>query len=279
MHRLYGSKGVKIIGAFGKFTGLGTNPDMTTAPDKRRRLDVAVVDRGLAPSRARALDLIRRGLVSIDGRVESKAGTLVAATAVLTVAFGVDADRVSRGGEKLEAGLAAFGFDPAGRLCLDVGASTGGFTESLLRLGASRVIAVDVGRGQLHPRLAGDPRVVSFEGRDARSLTAVEIPQPVGAIVADVSFISLRLALAAPLTFAAQGCWVVALVKPQFEAGRAAVGKGGVVRHEEDRERAVREVREWLGAIAGWRIAGVVPSPITGGSGNVEFLLGAVRDA
>ncbi len=249
----------------------------TKAPE-RQRLDVAVVERRLAPTRARAQDLIRRGLVSVDGRSETKPGALVGAAAVLAVATGVDAGRVSRGGEKLEAALAAFGFEPASRICLDVGASTGGFTETLLERGAARVYAVDVGRGQLHARLAADPRVRSLEGRDARTLTSDDIPEPVTAIVADVSFISLRLALARPLEFAGPGCWLVALVKPQFEAGRAAVGKGGIVREAADRERAVGEIRQWLEARGGWGVVGIVPSPITGGSGNIEFLLGATHD-
>ena len=159
-------------------------------------------------------------------------------------------------------------------MALDIGASTGGFTEVLLAEGAAKVYAVDVGRGQLHERLRADPRVVSLEATDARNLDAALIPEPVGTIVADVSFISLTQALPAALKRAAPGAWLVALVKPQFEAGREAVGKGGIVRKAEDRERAVVRVRDFLEG-EGWIVLGVIPSPIEGGSGNVEFLIGA----
>jgi 23S rRNA (cytidine1920-2'-O)/16S rRNA (cytidine1409-2'-O)-methyltransferase len=185
---------------------------------------------------------------------------------------------VSRGGAKLAAALDAFGFKPKGRIALDVGASTGGFTEVLLERGAAKVYAVDVGHGQLHTRLKADPRVVSMEECDARSLTRELIPEPVGAIVADVSFISLAKALPAPLELAAPGAWLVALVKPQFEAGRARIGKRGIVRDERARQAAVEEVRAWLAAQENWRVVGIVPSPIRGGSGNEEFLMGARKD-
>jgi len=244
----------------------------------RGRLDIALVARGKAPSRSRAQDLIRRGLVMIDGKAELRPGALIAPDTAVAIASGADADRVSRGGEKLEAGLTAFGFSPDDRVCLDVGASTGGFTESLLRHGARRVYAVDVGRDQLHPSLRGDSRIVSLEGRDARGLSHGDIPDAVEAIVADVSFISLRLALTVPLSFAAPGCWLIALVKPQFEAGRDAVGKGGIVRDPHDRARAVDAVRTWLDQRPGWSAIGVTASPITGGSGNIEFLIGGRHD-
>ena len=179
---------------------------------------------------------------------------------------------------KLIAALDHFRFPVAGIVALDVGASTGGFTQALLARGAARVYAVDVGHGQLHARLAGDARVVSLEGRDARQLDRALVPEPVGAIVADVSFISLAKALPVPLTLAGAGAWLVALIKPQFEAGRAAVGKGGIVRDPEARQRAVAAVRDWVAAQPGWRVLDVIASPIAGGSGNEEFLLGAVRD-
>jgi 23S rRNA (cytidine1920-2'-O)/16S rRNA (cytidine1409-2'-O)-methyltransferase len=165
-----------------------------------------------------------------------------------------------------------------GVVALDIGASTGGFTEVLLARGAARVYAVDVGHGQLHPRLAGDARVVSLERRDARSLDSSLIPEPAGAVVADVSFISLTKALPAPLALTHPGSWLVALIKPQFEAGPAAVGKRGIVRDPAARARAVELVRGWVARQPGWRVLDVIPSPIAGGSGNEEFLLGAVRE-
>jgi 23S rRNA (cytidine1920-2'-O)/16S rRNA (cytidine1409-2'-O)-methyltransferase len=240
---------------------------------KKRRLDQRLVAEGLSPSRARAADLIRRGCVTVSGQTVLKPGALVTDDAAIVVAAGTG-DHVSRGALKLEAALHAFGFDPLGRVALDVGASTGGFTEMLLAEGAAKVYAVDVGRGQLHDSLRADPRVVSLEATDARALDAATIPEPVGAIVADVSFISLIQALPAALTHAAPGAWLVALVKPQFEAGRAAVGKGGIVRKAEDRERAIARVQAFL-ETEGWIVLGVIPSPIEGRSGNAEFLIGA----
>jgi 23S rRNA (cytidine1920-2'-O)/16S rRNA (cytidine1409-2'-O)-methyltransferase len=240
---------------------------------KKKRLDQRLVTEGLAPSRARAADLIRSGYVTVASETTTKPGALVADDAAIVVAAG-GADHVSRGAVKLEAALRAFGLEPEGRVALDVGASTGGFTEVLLGEGAAKVYAVDVGRGQLHESLRGDPRVVSLEATDARALDATIVPEPVAAIVADVSFISLTQALPAALKRAAPGAWLVALVKPQFEAGRDAVGKGGIVRKAEERERAIVRVREFL-ENEGWTVLGVTPSPIEGGSGNKEFLIGA----
>lgn len=237
------------------------------------RLDKLLLERGLVPTRARARDLILRGAVTVGGTVERKPGAAVAPAAA--IALSEAADYVSRGGLKLAEALAAFGFDPAGRTALDVGASTGGFTEVLLQGGAAHVYAVDVGHGQLHPRLKEDRRVTALEGQDARSLSAEQIGEPVSAIVADVSFISLEKALPAALGLAAPGAWLVALVKPQFEAGRDAIGKGGIVRDAAVRDAQGEKVAAWLGAIAGWEVLGVIPSPIEGGSGNQEFLLGA----
>jgi 23S rRNA (cytidine1920-2'-O)/16S rRNA (cytidine1409-2'-O)-methyltransferase len=214
--------------------------------------------------------------VRVEGAAVVEPSKLISESASIAIAAG--ADHVSRGAVKLEAGLAAFGFDVTGRTAIDVGASTGGFTQVLLAQGAARVYAVDVGQGQLHERIKGDPRVVSLERCDARSLTAEEIAEPIQAIVADVSFISLAKALPAVLALAAPGAWLIALVKPQFEAGRAAVGKGGIVREAGVREAAASAVADWLAAQGGWRIKGVVHSPIEGGSGNREFLLGAVLD-
>jgi 23S rRNA (cytidine1920-2'-O)/16S rRNA (cytidine1409-2'-O)-methyltransferase len=247
---------------------------------KKTRLDRLLVDCGLAATRAQAADLVRRGCVAVDGATVAKPGQLVARDAVLTVSPGA-APYVSRGGLKLAAALDAFGLDPAGRVALDLGASTGGFTDVLLARGAARVYAVDVGRSQLHGRLRADPRVVVLEGTDARALAASLIGEAgeVGAIVADVSFISLTLALPAALRLAAPGAWLVALIKPQFEAGREAVGKGGIVRDAAAQQASVKRVRDFVAGVPGWSVLGVVPSPIEGGSGNQEFLLAAIYRA
>jgi 23S rRNA (cytidine1920-2'-O)/16S rRNA (cytidine1409-2'-O)-methyltransferase len=245
--------------------------------DKPIRLDVAMVQRGLASSRSQARDLILRSAVTVKGVPVRAPGMRVAPGDAVAVAAGA-ACWVSRGAVKLMAALDKFAFDATGRVALDIGASTGGFTQALLARGAFRVYAVDVGRAQLHPAVAVDPRVVQREELDARSLTAAQVPEPVEAIVADVSFISLTKALPAALALAAPGCWLVALVKPQFEAGRAAVGKGGVVRDATDRVRALESVRGWISAQPGWHVVGAITSPIAGRAGNEEFLLGAVRD-
>jgi 23S rRNA (cytidine1920-2'-O)/16S rRNA (cytidine1409-2'-O)-methyltransferase len=244
---------------------------------KKKRIDRLLVEVGLAATRARAADLVRRGCVTVAGEAVCKPGTLVADDAALTVTPGAG-DYVSRGALKLFAALRSFGLSPHGAVALDVGASTGGFTEVLLAEGAAKVYAVDVGREQLHERLRTDPRVMPLEATDARKIDATIIPESVTAIVADVSFISLTQVLPAALKCAAPGAWLVALVKPQFEAGREAVGKGGVVRDEKDRARAVARVRDFLEG-QGWRVLGVIPSPIAGGSGNVEFLIGARHGA
>lgn len=238
------------------------------------RLDQALVLRGLAPTRSRARDLILRGAVTVDGKTIVKPAAPISPAAALSVTA-EEAGDVSRGGVKLRAALAAFAFDPAGVVCLDIGASTGGFTQTMLAVGAAKVYAVDVGHGQLAGTLRDDARVVNLEAQDARRLTTGQIPERVGAIVADVSFISLAKALAIPLSFAAPGAWLAALIKPQFEAGRDGIGKGGIVRDGYVREAAVENVRAWIAAQPGWTVIGVVPSPIAGGSGNKEFLLGA----
>jgi 23S rRNA (cytidine1920-2'-O)/16S rRNA (cytidine1409-2'-O)-methyltransferase len=240
---------------------------------KKTRLDRLLVEAGLAPSRARAADLIRRGQVSVGGKSQSKPSALVTADAELAVSPEACA-YVSRGGLKLQAALDAFGFDPEGRVALDIGASTGGFTEVLIARGAAKVYAVDVGRGQLHAKLGINAKIVVLEGTDARALDRKVVGEEVMAVVADVSFISLTLALPAALGLAAPGAWLVALIKPQFEAGRAAVGKGGIVRSESDRKKAVEKVRAFI-QDAGWTVTGVIASPVLGGSGNEEFLIGA----
>ena len=184
---------------------------------------------------------------------------------------------VSRGGEKLAAALDAFDFPVRDRTALDLGASTGGFTHVLLDRGAARVYAIDIGHGQLHKLLAGDPRVVLLEGQDARALDNSMICEPIAAVVADLSFISLTLGLPAALELAAPGAWLAALIKPQFELDRGALGKGGIVRDAAARERAVEKVRSWLAAQPSWRISGVMPAPIEGAKGNQEYLIGAER--
>lgn len=234
------------------------------------------MEEGLAPSRAQAADLVRRGCVLVAGEPALKPGATIADDVGLALAPGTDA-HVSRGALKLAAALDAFALSPEGRVALDVGASTGGFTEVLLARGAAKIYAVDVGRDQLHASLRADPRVVSLEATDARTIDDTMVPETVAAIVADVSFISLTQALPAALCRAAPDAWLAALVKPQFEAGREAVGKGGVVRDEADRQRAVARVRDFLEQ-EGWHVLGIVESPITGGSGNVEYLIGARND-
>ncbi|MGF1658439.1 MAG: TlyA family RNA methyltransferase [Rubrimonas sp.] len=235
------------------------------------RLDQALVARGLADSRARARALIAEGAVSVDGAPERRPARKVGAAAALAVA---PARRwVGRGALKLLHAMAAFGLSPRGASALDLGASTGGFTEVLLAEGAAAVTALDVGRGQLHPSLRVDPRVTVVEGVNARELRAGEVP-PFDWITADLSFISLRTALPAALALAPQGATLIALVKPQFEAGRAAVGKGGIVRDPSAHAAACDAVAAFLRE-AGWDALGLTRSPIAGGDGNVEFLIAA----
>ncbi len=237
------------------------------------RLDAALVARGLVSTRSRALDLIRRGFVSVGGVVVTKAGHAVADDAALSLAATAP-HYVSRGAEKLIAALDRCGFDPGGCHAADIGASTGGFTEVLLARGAASVTAVDVGRGQLHQRLRDDPRVIVLEQCDARTLTVADFASPISAVSADVSFISLEKALPATLALAASDAWLVALVKPQFEVGRDHVGRGGIVRDAVAASAAVTRIASWLEE-SGWRVVDTLPSPITGGDGNQEFLIGA----
>lgn len=240
------------------------------------RLDTVLVERGLAPTRSRAADLIRRGFVTVAGAVVTKTGHEIAGTT--TVELASDAPRyVSRGAEKLIAALAAFDFDCRGAHAVDIGASTGGFTEVLLARGALSVTAVDVGHGQLHPRIAADPRVRSLERRDARSLTVDDLQQGTSAVTVDVSFISLQKALPAILRLAAPGAWLVALVKPQFEVGRDAIGNGGIVRDVGIARAAVSRIERWLSQ-SGWDVVGTIASPLKGGDGNQEYLVGVVKD-
>jgi 23S rRNA (cytidine1920-2'-O)/16S rRNA (cytidine1409-2'-O)-methyltransferase len=240
------------------------------------RADQLLVEQGLAESRARAQSLILAGLVFAADRRVDKPGTAINPDVVLSLK-GRDHPWVSRGGIKLAHALDRLGWDVAGAVALDVGASTGGFTDVLLHHGAARVYAVDVGHGQLAWALRSDPRVVVLERTNARHLTAAEIPEPVDLITCDASFISLDKVLATPLTFAKLSARMVALIKPQFEAGRAEVGKGGVVRDPAVHDRVCREVAEWVARQPGWEVVMIERSPITGPEGNVEFLLGAER--
>ena len=239
----------------------------------RKRADIALVELGHFPSRARAQAAIGAGLVSVDGVLLRKPSESVAPGALIEARAAHP--WASRGGVKLEAALDAFGLDPRGRDCLDIGASTGGFTDVLLARGARRVYAVDVGHSQLDARLTANAQVIAYEGRDARKLSADMFGSPPAAIVCDVSFISLRLVLPHVLPLAAPKTWLVALIKPQFEAGRAHVVKGAVkdpAVHAQVCE-AVRSAVEELG----WSSLGIIPSPIPGGDGAQEFLIGARR--
>ncbi len=263
------------------------------------RLDQALVTRGIVETRSRARDLVLRGKVEIDGRAVTKPAFAVTGGHQISIAAADEIRMVSRGRLKLEAALDAFSsnlvgcFDPKGLVCLDAGSSTGGFTELLLERGAAVVYAVDVGTAQLHPRLAADSRVILMENRDVRTLTAEDfrksktvrndgddvaadtIAGP-GAIVADISFLSLIKALPTALSLAPPDAWLIALVKPQFEVGPEHVSKSGIVRNAAVREAAVAKVAGWL-TLEGWRVQPAMPSPIAGGDGNVEYLLGANR--
>lgn len=240
---------------------------------KRERLDQMLVQRGLAESRSRAQALVLAGAVWSGDRRLDKPGTPLDPATPLEVRSRQPA-WVSRGALKLLAALDHFGLDVAGSIALDVGASTGGFTDVLLTRGATTVYAVDVGYGQLHEKLRCDPRVVVLERTNARYLTAEQVPQPPEVIVCDASFIALHQVLAAALDLAAPGALLVALIKPQFEVGKGEVGKGGVVRDPAQHARVCGEVRAWLEGRR-WRVRGIVPSPILGPKGNREFLVAA----
>jgi len=241
----------------------------------RIRADQLLVDRGLAESRTRAQALILAGLVYLGDRKIAKAGDQVQADAVLDVR-GRDHPWVSRGGIKLDHALTHFGWDVRDAIAIDVGSSTGGFTDVLLTRGAARVYAVDSGTNQLAWKLRQDNRVVVLEKTNARNLTEAEIPEAVDLIVCDASFIGLAKVLDRPIGFAKPNARMVALIKPQFEAGREEVGKGGVVRDPAVHDRVCAEARAWATS-KGWRVVGIEKSPITGPEGNVEFLLAATQ--
>lgn len=237
------------------------------------RIDQYLVDHGLAESRTRAQALIMAGLVMIGDRKAEKAGQIVPADSAVSVK-GNDHPWVSRGGIKLAHALDSFGVDVTGAVAMDVGSSTGGFTDVLLQNGTEKVYAVDSGTNQLAWKLRQDPRVIVHEQTSARILTAAHIAEPIDLIVCDASFIGLAKVLERPMTFAKPDAQLIALIKPQFEAGRGEVGKGGVVRDAAIHQRVCDEVAAWLSK-SGWRVCGLTTSPITGPQGNVEFLIWA----
>ena len=240
----------------------------------KTRLDVALVERGLAETRAAAQRLVMAGLVFSGDRKLEKAGQGVAPDLALEVR-GQPHPYVSRGGLKLEKALDHFAIPVEGRVALDVGSSTGGFTDCLLQRGAARVYAVDVGTNQLAWKLRSDPRVVSMEKTNMRAVTRAEIPEPIDLIVCDASFIGLATVLPAALALAESGAHLAALIKPQFEVGKGRVGKGGIVRDPELHKEVVDTVSVWLAGQPGWTVLGVTESPITGAEGNREFLIAA----
>ena len=241
---------------------------------KKERIDRLLVERGLFDSRAKAQAAIAAGLVTADERPVRKASDEVAVDSAITAAPAHP--YVSRGGLKLAAALDHFDFDAKGRVCLDVGASTGGFTEVLLERDARRVYSVDAGRGQLHGRLRARREVVSLEETDIRKMSPAAMRETPDLVVVDVSFVSLKLVLPAALKLVAHRTQLVALIKPQFEAGPAYVKKG-IVRDASVRKAVCDEIAAFIASL-GWRVLGIVPSPIAGGDGNAEFLLGAARD-
>lgn len=248
------------------------------AGSKRSRIDQLLVERGLAESRTRAQALIMAGLVFTGEKRLEKPGQTIDPEAEIEVR-GRDHPWVSRGGLKLDHALDAFAIDVSGMTALDLGASTGGFTDVLLSRGAAKVYAVDVGHGQLAWSLRQDERVVVLEKTNVRALTTAEIPQAPAILVSDLSFISIMLALPAAMTLAAPGALLVSLIKPQFEAGADQVGKGGIVRDPTVHEAVCATVRAWLAEEMGWEVLGLVESPVTGADGNREFLIAGRKPA
>ena len=243
----------------------------------KQRVDQLLVERGLAESRAKAQALVMAGLVFSGEKRVDKPGAALAAEAPLSVK-GKPHPWVSRGGVKLAHALEHFGVDPTGWICLDVGASTGGFTEVLLAKGAAKVYAIDVGHGQLDWKLREDKRVVVRERTNARHLTREMVPDAIDLVVCDASFIGLRTVLPAPLALTKPAAALVALIKPQFEAGPEKVGKGGIVRDDAVRAEVCETIRAWLAGQPGWRVLGITPSPIEGADGNKEFLIAARKE-
>jgi len=244
---------------------------------KKLRLDQLLVDRGLAESRSRAQALIMAGNVYSDTKRLDKAGSQVKADIAIELK-GQDHPWVSRGGLKLAKGLAHFGVPAQGAVCLDIGASTGGFSDVLLTNGAAKVYAVDVGHGQLAWKLRQDARVVVMEKTNARTLSKAVIVDPIDLVVCDASFIGLETVLPAALALVKPGGHVIALIKPQFEVGKGRVGKGGVVRDPDLHAEVCQRIEAWLNGLPGWRVLGITESPIKGPEGNVEFLICAIKE-
>lgn len=244
----------------------------------KSRLDQALVDRGHYASRSRARDAVLRGAVCVNGQRVDKPAAPVGPGDVIDIADTAK-HYVSRAALKLLAGLEATGFDPAGQVAFDIGASTGGFTQVLLEHGAAHVVAIDVGHGQMDPRLASDPKVTNIEGLNARDLTRQAVGEAdINFLVSDVSFISITLALPPALALSSPGAKAIVLVKPQFEVGRDHVSKAGIVLNSALALETAHRLRDWLGAQPGWRSTHLVASPIEGGDGNREFLLAGVKD-
>lgn len=241
---------------------------------KKQRIDLLLVERGLAESRSRAQAMVMAGQVYSNTKRIDKAGTTLAEDAPIELK-GQDHPWVSRGGLKLVGAMDAFNISFDGLTCVDVGASTGGFSDVMLQNGAKKVYAVDVGRGQLAWKIRQDERVVVMEKTNARYLTADDIPDPVDYVVCDASFISLKTVLPAALALVASGGGLVALIKPQFEVGKGRVGKGGVVRDPELHDEVCQDIREWLEGLGDWTVSGLIGSPIDGPEGNKEFLIWA----
>ena len=240
------------------------------------RLDQLLVDRGLVESKSRAQALIMAGLVYTGEKRLDKPGQPVPEDLQVDLR-GQDHPWVSRGGLKLAKAIESFPIDPEGKVAIDVGASTGGFTDVLIQNGAAKVYAVDVGQGQLAWKLRQDPRVVVLEKTNARHLTAEQIPEPVDLVVCDASFIGLETVLPAALSLTKPQAWLAALIKPQFEVGKGRVGKGGVVREPELHKEVCDRIEAWVGALPGWTVRGIVESPIKGPEGNIEFLIAAEK--
>lgn len=240
------------------------------------RADMVLVEKHLAASRQKAKELIETGAVKADGVVVKKASQTVPLSADIAIDSPLQG-WVSRGALKLLGGLEAFPqLSVKGRVCVDLGASTGGFTQVLLAQGATHIYAVDVGHGQLSPKIAKSPRVTSLEKTNARALTAQEVPESFSVIVSDVSFISLTLALPPAMALASKGAWLMALIKPQFEVGREGLDKGGIVKDEALRVAAVAKITDFIIA-QGWQVLGTSKSPIKGPDGNVEYLVAALK--
>ncbi|MEP3264731.1 MAG: TlyA family RNA methyltransferase [Hyphomicrobiales bacterium] len=238
------------------------------------RLDQAMVERGLAPSRSRATDAVSRGVVFVDNIQAGKPAQKVSPEAVITMDDPANG-YVSRSALKLIAALDVFEFSPKGLKIIDIGASTGGFTQVLIQRDAAHVFAVDVGHDQLHTSIQQDARVTNMQGLNARFLSKDDIDTPLNAIVSDVSFISLKLALPPAMSMVEPGAWAALLVKPQFEVGRELVGRGGIVRDKQDGKNAADNIAAWINEMSGWCVEGLIECPITGGDGNQEYLLGA----